>query len=281
MAQNLQIDPEGGANSAHLGSVCRLSISITRHPGDTYINDPVLAGLLLVNVNPIQHWTRPETRTLLILIICSGLLLLFVELTENVMLGGTASVDQTLLLVMREAGDIDDPLGPGWFEETARDFTALGGIPILLTLTLVTASYLLMHDRPRSATFLVVTAVTSVAVSTALKEVFDRPRPDLVDQGTRVYTSSFPSAHAMLSAAMYLAFATLLAQAEVRRRNKVSILLFAAMLIAVVGLSRIYLGVHWPTDVLAGWTAGSAWTLMCWLVYHHLNRRRRRRLKSA
>lgn len=241
---------------------------------------PLPVGLLLVNVNSIQYWTLPESRTLLLLITCSGLLLLFAELTENVMLGGTASLDQNLLLIMREADDIDNPLGPGWFEEMARDFTALGGMPILLTLTFIISTYLLMHHRSRSATFLVVTAITSVAVSTALKEVFDRPRPDLVDQGTRVYTSSFPSAHAMLSASMYLAFATLLAQAEIRRRNKVSILLFAAVLIVVVGLSRVYLGVHWPTDVLAGWTAGSAWTLMCWLIYRHLNRRHERRLRS-
>lgn len=222
----------------------------------------------------LRTLAKPELRTLVLLIACSGLLLLFAGLTERVLGGSTVSIDEALLLLMRESGDINDPLGPGWFEEMARDFTALGGIPILLMLTVLVTCYTAMEKDYHSAIFIAGTALTGLIVSTALKEVFDRPRPDLVEQATRVYTSSFPSAHAMLSACMYLAFAVLLARLEVHRRNKTLILVFAAGVIIVIGLSRIYLGVHWPTDVVAGWMAGAAWTLACWLVLRHLDTHR-------
>lgn len=219
----------------------------------------------------LKALTRPESRTLVLIIACSSLLLLFMILAERVMMGGTTSIDQTLLLMMREAGDVDDPLGPGWFEEMARDFTALGGIPILLMLTLIITCYLAMENKARSAWFVVGTAASSLIVSTLLKEVFDRPRPDLVQQATRVYTSSFPSAHAMLSACLYLTFGALLARTETRKRKKTAVMVFAAAVIALVGLSRVYLGVHWPTDVLAGWTAGAMWTLVCWLMFRRFD----------
>lgn len=184
-------------------------------------------------------------------------------------MGSTASIDQALLLMLREPGNLDNPVGPGWFEEMARDFTALGGIPILLMVAFVTTCYLAMKGKARSAWFVAGTTLTSLIVSTLLKEVFDRPRPDLVQQATRVYTSSFPSAHAMLSGCIYLMLGALLARGETRKRNKTVIMTCAAALIFIVGLSRIYLGVHWPTDVLAGWTAGATWTLICWLVFRH------------
>lgn len=184
-------------------------------------------------------------------------------------MGSTASIDQALLLMLREPGNLDNPVGPGWFEEMARDFTALGGIPILLMVAFVITCYLAMKGNARSAWFVAGTTLTSLIVSTLLKEVFDRPRPDLVQQATRVYTSSFPSAHAMLSGCIYLMLGALLARGETRKRNKTVIMTCAAALIFIVGLSRIYLGVHWPTDVLAGWTAGATWTLICWLVFRH------------
>lgn len=201
-------------------------------------------------------------------------------LAERVLMGGTTSIDQTLLLMLREPGNTDNPLGPGWFEEMARDFTALGGIPILLMAAFLVTCYLAMKDNSRSAWFVAGTTVTSLIVSTLLKELFDRPRPDLVQQATRVYTSSFPSAHAMLSGSIYLMLGALLARRETRKRNKTVIMGCAAALIFVVGLSRVYLGVHWPTDVLAGWTAGAAWTLICWLVFRHFDASRKPRSQT-
>lgn len=224
-----------------------------------------------MNHSLLRILARPESRTLVLIASGSILLLLFVLLTGQVFGGSTASIDETLMLLMRETNDIHDPLGPGWFEELARDYTALGGIPILMAFTFFVACYLAMERRYRATVFIVATALSGLIVSTLLKEVFDRPRPDLVETGTRVYTSSFPSAHAMMSACMYLAFGALLARYETRRRKKVTVLTIAALIIMAVGLTRVYLGVHWPTDILAGWTAGTIWALLCWLVYRHMD----------
>lgn len=202
---------------------------------------------------------------------CASLLLFFALLTARVFGGSTESMDEAIMLFMREANDIHSPRGPGWFEELVRDYTALGGIPILMALSFFAACYLAMEQKYRATIYIVSTALSVLLVSTLLKELFDRPRPDLVEAGTRVYTSSFPSAHAMMSACMYLTFGALLARFETQRRKKIIVLVFSAMIIVVVGLSRVYLGVHWPTDILAGWTAGAIWALLCWLAYRHLD----------
>jgi undecaprenyl-diphosphatase len=103
-------------------------------------------------------------------------------------------------------------------------------------------------------------------LSTGLKLAFHRPRPDLVPYGANVSNTSFPSGHSMLSAVTYLTLGALLARSQPRKRLKAYFLLVAAFLSFLVGLSRIYLGVHWPTDVLAGWTAGAVWAILCWLA---------------
>ena len=103
-------------------------------------------------------------------------------------------------------------------------------------------------------------------VSTLTKLGFGRPRPDLVPHATQVYTASFPSGHAMMAAVTYLTLGALLARVQPRLRLKLYLIGLAATLTVLVGCSRVYLGVHWPTDVLAGWTLGAAWALGCWAI---------------
>lgn len=205
----------------------------------------------------------------------ASLLVFFALLTMRVFGGSTESVDEAIMLFMREADDIHTPWGPGWFEELVRDYTALGGIPILMAFTFFVTCYLAMEKKYHAAIYVIATALSVLLVSTLLKELFDRARPDLVEAGTRVYTSSFPSAHAMMSTCMYLTFGVLLAHYETRRGKKVIVLVFSALIILAVGLSRIYLGVHWPTDILAGWTAGAIWALLCWIIYRYLDTHQR------
>jgi undecaprenyl-diphosphatase len=112
-----------------------------------------------------------------------------------------------------------------------------------------------------------------MALSFALKHLFGRERPDIILHMVMVHTPSFPSGHAMLSAVIYLTLGALLAQVVQRRASRIYFLTVAMVLTFLIGLSRIYLGVHYPTDVLAGWAVGLAWALFCWLVARQLQRR--------
>jgi undecaprenyl-diphosphatase len=103
-------------------------------------------------------------------------------------------------------------------------------------------------------------------VSTLLKLGIDRPRPDLVPHLMLETSRSFPSGHAMMSAVTYLTLGSLLARIVKERRLKIFFLTVAVLLTFVVGVSRVYLGVHWPSDVLAGWCAGFAWAMIWWLT---------------
>ncbi|HTF85507.1 MAG TPA: phosphatase PAP2 family protein [Cellvibrio sp.] len=197
----------------------------------------------------------------------------FAELAEEVMEGDTHEFDQALLLSMRNPADLSDPIGPGWVEEIGRDITAMGGNAVLTLLTLAVVGYLLLDGKRRMALVLVVATLGALGASTLLKNTIDRDRPDLVPHHTQVYTASFPSGHSMLSASTYLTMGALLARVQRRKRMKAYILLVAIIATLLVGFSRIYLGVHWPTDVLAGWTAGAAWAIGCWLLARWLQQR--------
>ena len=198
---------------------------------------------------------------------------LFVKLAGEVMAGDTLAFDRAILLSLRNPANLADPIGPTWIEESARDFTGLGGHAILGFVTLATLAYLLLTRR-RGAALLVLGAIGGGMVASALLKIgFERPRPDLVPHEVRVYTASFPSGHAMLSAVTYLTLGALLARVHSRRRVKLFFLGVAVVLTIVIGCSRVYLGVHWPSDVLAGWCGGAGWAALCWYVALLLQRR--------
>jgi undecaprenyl-diphosphatase len=215
---------------------------------------------------------RHELGLLISLAAFAGGVWLFVALAGEVLEGDTRAFDEWLLLAMRSGSDLSDPIGPLWFEELARDVTALGSVGLLTFLTLAVAGFLWLEDKGRAGLFLIAAIAGGLAVSMLLKAGFDRPRPELVPHGSHVYTSSFPSGHSMMSAVVYLTLGALLARFQRSRRLKAYVLGLAALITFCVGASRVYLGVHWPTDVLAGWTAGAAWALACWMVARHLQR---------
>jgi len=152
--------------------------------------------------------------------------------------------------------------------------TALGGLALLSLLSAAVIAHLVLRRKPKAAAFVSASIFGALALSLALKNVFDRPRPDIVPQLSHVWTSSFPSGHSMLAAAVYLTLGALLARLESNVLLKAHVLAWALLVTALVGLSRVYVGVHWPTDVLAGWAAGAAWASLCWLVARVLQRRR-------
>ena len=183
---------------------------------------------------------------------------------------GLAGFDRGLLIGLRSATDLSDPLGPAWLEEAARDVTALGGTAFLSLVTAAIATIFLANGQWRLASFAAVSVIGATAASETLKALILRPRPDLVPHEVAVYSASFPSGHSMLAAAAFFTLAFALAREFDRRRNRVFLYVIAAVATFLVGASRVYLGVHWPTDVLAGWLAGIAWAVGAAFVYRRL-----------
>lgn len=218
---------------------------------------------------------RHELPLLLAIVGLAGSTWAFLELAGEVLEGETLAFDKRLLLALRNPADLSDPLGPGWLEEMGRDFTALGGTGVLVLLGASVIGYLLLRGRHRTALFTAAALTSGWLLSSLLKLGFDRPRPDLVPHGSIVYTTSFPSGHSMMAAVTYLTLAIMLARVHPHYRLKAYLLLIAILLTVLVGISRVYLGVHWPSDVLAGWTAGAAWASLCWLAARALQRRGR------
>lgn len=216
---------------------------------------------------------RYELAMLLCIAVLSGGIWGFIALAGVVSEGGTQSIDESLLLALRNPADLSDPIGPGWVEEMGRDFTALGGVGVLVLITLGSLGYLLLAKRYRAALFASIAVPGGILLSTVMKMGFDRPRPDLVPHEAMVYTASFPSGHSMMSAVTYLTLAALLTRVQPALRLKAYLLIVAILLTLLVGISRVYLGVHWPTDVLAGWTAGASWAALCWIVMRWMQRR--------
>lgn len=209
---------------------------------------------------------RLEFQTLVLLIAAVGALWVFLGLADEVTEGETGEVDRTLILMLRAPGDASDPLGPRWFEEMMRDVTALGGFTFLTLFVVIAVAALAFYRERRQAFVLGVSIGLAAAANDVLKLLFDRARPDLVSHGSFVYTHSFPSGHSMLSAATFLTTAAILSSFQTRRRAKAFIFGVAVLLTVSVGVSRVYLGVHWPTDVLAGWTLGAMWALTARIV---------------
>ena len=197
----------------------------------------------------------------------------FFALAQEVGEGSTEALDRKILLSLRNPADLSDPIGPRWLEETMRDITGLGSVFTIVFLTGAVAAYLALSGKLRIGAFVVGAVGGGVVVSTVLKLFYHRPRPDLVPHGMEVFTASFPSGHAMMSAIAYLTLATLLARIDPRRRVKALVLFLGVSMTVLVGVSRVYLGVHWPSDVLAGWCVGAAWAALCWFVALQLQRR--------
>jgi len=196
----------------------------------------------------------------------------FLEVVDEVVEGETASLDRQILVALRSGGDGNEPLGPRWLEIAAADVTALGSASVLVLVVAFVAGLFSMLRRRREAFLVVVAASGGTGLSSTLKALFDRERPEVALRAVEVMNPSFPSGHAMLSAVVFLTIGVLSAHFARRKRVKVYVVAAAVAAALLVGLTRVYLGVHWPSDVLAGWSLGAAWALACWLAARALDR---------
>ncbi|HET6469869.1 MAG TPA: phosphatase PAP2 family protein [Geminicoccaceae bacterium] len=225
-----------------------------------------MTGWLVRLIDYLRRTGMTEVRALVLLALVAAGAFGFVQLADEVLEGETRTIDETLLLLLRARGDPSEPWGPVWLEEFGRDITALGSMGVLTLVTLGVAGYFAFTRSAREALLLLLAIGGGMVLVTLMKSGFDRPRPDLVPHGTRVVTASFPSGHAMMAAVTYLTLGALLARAQEHWRVKAYLLGFAVLVTVLVGVSRVYLGVHWPSDVLAGWVAGASWAALCWIL---------------
>lgn len=197
----------------------------------------------------------------------------FAELASEVLEGDVTSVDESILLAFRVPGDLNDPIGSVAVEEAMRDITSLGGIVITSFFTLLAVGYYIVDRRPRAGAFLFFMVFAGIAILFALKFGYARPRPDLVPHAMESLSPSFPSGHSATAAVVYLTIAGLIADAMPSLRLRIFIAGMATIIVIAVGVSRVYLGVHWPTDVLAGWGFGATWAAASWLIERDFKRR--------
>jgi len=213
---------------------------------------------------------RAEIWILVSLAVSAALILGFVGIADEVLEGETQDIDMAVLQALRAADGT--PLGPGWINEAMRDLTALGSFSVLGLMVIAVLGYLLLTGKRVMALLVLVSVIGGTLVSSVLKELFSRPRPSL-EHAAEVFTASFPSGHALISTVTYLTLGALLARVQASARLRVYIIGIAVLLALVIGLSRLYLGVHYPTDVLAGWCLGAAWAGLCLAVAAWLQRR--------
>jgi undecaprenyl-diphosphatase len=204
-----------------------------------------------------------ESKLLLVLAAVAFGSLAFLKFASEILEGDTLAFDRAILLSLRTSNHTAVPTGPSWLHQSMLQITALGSGAVLTLVTAGVAGYLFVTKRPATALFVVGAVSGGALLGSILKSIFDRPRPSVVPHLIDVNSLSFPSGHAMNSAVAYLTLGALLAQSEPSRPARIYLVGLAAIATALVGISRVYLGVHWPTDVIAGWCVGATWAALC------------------
>ncbi len=224
---------------------------------------------------------RKEVSAVAALCALAGGLFLFIHLAEETGENDTHAFDMAVLSHLRRPDAPAVPIGPHWLTTAARDLTSLGSTTILVFLGLSAIGFLMMQGRKAAALLVLASVGGALALSNGLKLVFQRARPDTAFRAVEATQYSFPSGHALISTAVYLTLGALVAHAIRERGLKLYIQALAVLLVLVIGVSRIYLGVHWTTDVLAGWGLGGAWAMALWLITWAIERKTRRGAASS
>ncbi|MBO9711281.1 phosphatase PAP2 family protein [Sphingomonas sp.] len=222
---------------------------------------------------PLPRFLREDGAMLAGFLGTAALALGFLKFASEVTEGETLAIDRHILRGLRTAADPAVPVGPAWLTQAFVDVTALGGVTVLALVTLASTGFLFAARKPATAMSVAFAIVGGSLYAVGLKLVFERPRPDVVPHLVDAVGLSFPSGHATNSAIVYLTLGALLARAQERGAVRAYLIGIAILLTMLVGFSRIWLGVHWPSDVAAGWCAGAVWALLCWIVERALQRR--------
>lgn len=197
----------------------------------------------------------------------------FLLISAVVHWGGTQRIDEWILKSVREISVRDAATGRVWGEESVIAITSMGALVILVGLSCAVLGLLLLTRRKQTALLLLVALLGAIGLNYGLKALFGRERPTIVTRLQRVDSRSFPSGHALISTAVYATLGAIAASLLRERRLKIYIISIAVLVSISIGLSRVYLAVHYPSDVLAGWTVGFLWALICWVAARRLQQR--------
>lgn len=221
---------------------------------------------------------RTEIAALTAMLVAAGGVLAFIEIADDMTEADGQAFDHQVLALMRPyADDPGRPWGPWWLKEAAADITSLGGISVLGLFAAIVILFLLSQRKWLSSILLAVGLAGGVGLSEGLKAVFERERPPAAMQAVETINASFPSGHALLSTVFYLSVAVMLTRAFPGRKSKIFVLGVGIVMALLVGLTRIYLGAHWASDVFAGWAVGAAWAMALWLFAYGVARWQKRR----
>ena len=222
-----------------------------------------------------RRWlARPAGRILAGFSLASLALWVLLTIGGEMAEGETEAFDRWALLALRDPVNLGDPIGPRWLEEAMRDITALGGFTVLTLITMIAVVSLWRGARRVEASVLAVVVIAAQLASDGLKLIYERPRPMLAPHLSYVYSNSFPSGHSAVSAALYILLAFIIAANLRRQASRTLVFGIAVLLVILIGVSRTYLGVHWPTDVLAGWALGSSGAILGAVALGHIQQSR-------
>lgn len=203
----------------------------------------------------------------------------FLEISDEVIEGEKLSYDEWILAFMRN--DKGNPIGPRWLPESMKNITALGSTSVLIMVIVTVSGFLMLQGKYQSAILVLITSCAGVGLVILLKNTFGRVRPEYISHLVEVTSRSYPSGHTTMSAVVYLSLASMLAHLQDRRRVKIYSITIAILLTFMVGMSRVYLGVHYPSDVLAGWALGLSWASICWVLFRYLSKTMRGRKEKG
>lgn len=218
---------------------------------------------------PKAIWSLVRAEFVLVasLAVITAALLGFIEIADEMTEGEAHVFDMAVLQWLHpDAANPSDPVGPAWMDHMAADLTALGSVSVLAVIALLVGGFLVLRKKWVETALVAVAFAGALTISQTLKSVFNRERPPEEYRAAEILNASFPSGHALLSAVVFLTLGAMLAQAAKGRALRIYVMSVAIMLTVIVGVTRVYLGVHWATDVLAGWAAGAAWATACWLA---------------
>lgn len=223
--------------------------------------------------NFLQKSGLNEIKILIIVLSIVAGLLIFISIANEVVEGETLSIDDSILKSLREPNDVSKPAFPDWVTVAMKDITSLGSAAVITLFTLIISGYLLLRKQYFRLWLVLAATIGGALLMAGLKEFIGRTRPEVVTHLLEENSLSFPSGHSMMSAVIFLTQAVLLSKIETNRKVKIYILSVALLLTFLIGISRIYIGVHYPTDVLEGWVAGISWALLCWYISTILEKR--------